>query len=389
MEEKDISIENPEIDKEDVSSDEVITQPFSPNDIKLSNPPMNLGDLIDMITYGWVNFNTEYQRADNLWSDKKQSRLIESALLGLRLPAFYFEEVNKRKWNIIDGLQRCSAIRNFCIDETLILSDLEFLNFNGKKYNEFAFDLKRDIRMLPITVNVLSAGVPDEVKYILFKRLNTGGIELTPQEIRNAMFQGTAIDTVKKISKEPLFIKATEGKIPTNRKQDQDFVSRFIAFYMLGYESYTPDLDDFINKCMHNINKMSSNKEIEQMIIDFQKAMSLSISIFGNDAFRKRENLNDNRKPLNKAYFEVIAVSFARLKDQEIEFLLNNKELLKKNLTKAMCEYKSYNNSFSGGTGKRESVKKRFSVFSELLNKSMNGIEISIIDDNTIEDRKL
>lgn len=389
MEEKDISIENPEIDKEDVSSDEVITQPFSPNDIKLSNPPMNLGDLIDMITYGWVNFNTEYQRADNLWSDKKQSRLIESALLGLRLPAFYFEEVNKRKWNIIDGLQRCSAIRNFCIDETLILSDLEFLNFNGKKYNEFAFDLKRDIRMLPITVNVLSAGVPDEVKYILFKRLNTGGIELTPQEIRNAMFQGIAIDTVKKISKEPLFIKATEGKIPTNRKQDQDFVSRFIAFYMLGYESYTPDLDDFINKCMHNINKMSSNKEIEQMIIDFQKAMSLSISIFGNDAFRKRENLNDNRKPLNKAYFEVIAVSFARLKDQEIEFLLNNKELLKKNLTKAMCEYKSYNNSFSGGTGKRESVKKRFSVFSEILNKSMNGIEISIIDDNTIEDRKL
>ena len=54
---------------------------------------------------------------------------------------------------------------------------------------------KRDLRMLPITVNLLSKGVPDKVKYVLFKRLNTGGMELKPQEIRNAVFQGLPIDT--------------------------------------------------------------------------------------------------------------------------------------------------------------------------------------------------
>ena len=187
--------ENDEIESEDTSS-ELITTPFSPNDIKLSSPPMNLGDLIDMIQHNWINFGTEYQREANLWDNRKQSRLIESILLGLRLPAFYFEEVSKRKWNIIDGLQRCSAIYNFCIDKTLTLSDLEFLgdNFNNKNYTELPFETVRDIRMLPITVNLLSAGVPDNVKYILFKRLNTGGVELTPQEIRNAMFQGRAIE---------------------------------------------------------------------------------------------------------------------------------------------------------------------------------------------------
>lgn len=105
-----------DIDKEDTSSNEIITQPFSPNDIELVNPPMNLGDLIDRIDYGWIDFNTEYQRQENLWSLGKQSRLIESALLGLRLPAFYFEEVSRKCWKVIDGLQRCCAIRNYCVD---------------------------------------------------------------------------------------------------------------------------------------------------------------------------------------------------------------------------------------------------------------------------------
>ena len=182
-------------EEEDISSHETITNPFSPSDISLSNPPMNLGDLIDMIKEGWINFGTEYQREENLWSDTQQSRLIESVLLGLRLPAFYFEEVNKRQWNIIDGLQRCCAIRNFCVDNILTLSDLEFLSneFNGKRYKDFDFPTKRDVRMLPITVNILAKGVPDMVKYVLFKRLNTGGIPLTNQEIRNAIFSGPAI----------------------------------------------------------------------------------------------------------------------------------------------------------------------------------------------------
>ena len=113
-----------DIDKEDTSSNEIITQPFSPNDIELVNPPMNLGDLIDRIDYGWIDFNTEYQRQENLWSLGKQSRLIESALLGLRLPAFYFEEVSKKCWKIIDGLQRCCAIRNYSVEQNFRLCEL-------------------------------------------------------------------------------------------------------------------------------------------------------------------------------------------------------------------------------------------------------------------------
>lgn len=371
---------------EDTSSGEVITIPFSPSDISLSTPPMNLGDLIDRIKYGWINMGTEYQRGANLWSLTQQSRLIESVLLGLRLPAFYFEEVNKNDWKIIDGLQRCSTIKNYCVDGTLALCDLEFLGerFNGKYYNDLAFDTIRDIRMLPITVNLLNAGTPDRVKYILFKRLNTGGVSLTPQEIRNAMYQGRAMSVVREMAENELFLKATDPKMPTKRMQNLDFVSRFIAFYLQDYRDYTPDLDSFINKSMELLRDSLSDNQISKMKEDFSLAMNLAIEVYGNDAFRKRESEEDARRSLNRAYFEVISTVFARLSKQEYSEVINNKKLLVKNSIRLMNN-KVYNRSFSGGTGRRDNVIRRFSSYENMLKSTIKGELIPTTYDYSIE----
>lgn len=362
-----------DIDQEDTSSNETITQPFSPNDIELANPPMNLGNLIDMIEYGWIDFKTEYQRQEDLWSLGKQSRLIESALLGLRLPAFYFEEVNKKCWKIIDGLQRCCAIRNYCVLQNFSLCDLEFLDFNGKRFDELSFDLKRDMRMLPVTVNLLSKGVPDKVKYILFKRLNTGGMELKPQEIRNAVFQGIAIETIKEMARDDAFKCATGNKISQKRMQDQDFVTRFAAFYLLGYNNYEPDLDNFMNTCLEKIKTGEiSNDAILKMKLDFHKSMLRAIDIFEDDAFRKRETAYEKKRPINKAYFEVIAYYFAVLNDRDFSVIKDCKDEFKQTLMTEMATNKSYNGSFSGGTGQRDNVKRRFSTFNRILNEFIN-----------------
>lgn len=362
-----------EIDtSEDTSSGEVITQPFSPGDINIANPPMNLGDLIDMIEYGWIDFEADYQREDNLWSPGDQSRLIESALLGLRLPAFYFEEVSKKKWRIIDGLQRCSSIRNFCVDKTLRLTGLEFLKFEGRTFDSFDFELRRDLRMLPITVNILQPGVPDGVKYILFKRLNTGGIKLTPQEIRNSMYQGRAIDLVKKLASNDDFLIATQYKIPTRRKQDQDFVSRFVAFYLIGYEEYSPDIENFINAVMMIINNNEVDKDkLDEMYREFTCAMRLAHSIFGNLAFRKISN--GKRGPINKALFEVIAVVFARLRPDERQKLETiYLDELRCKLFEALSNDLKFSYALSTTTGRTDNVKLRFQTFERIVNNLLS-----------------
>lgn len=385
MEELDII--NLDINEEDTGTNEVIDQPFSPSDIRLTNPPMNLGDLIDMIENGWINFSTDYQREENLWTVEQQSRLIESVLLGLRLPAFYFEEVSRRRWDIIDGLQRCCAIRNYCVDGSIVLTGMEFLGkqFNGKKYKELPFDTRRDIRMLPITVNLLDSGVPDTVKYVLFKRLNTGGISLKPQEIRNAVFNGKAIDTIKMMATLPSFITATRNKIPTKRKENLDFISRFVSFYITDWKDYKPDLEAHINQAMIFLKERANDEYIQKLQSDFDISMQMCIDIFGDRAFGKQESFEEKRKPLNKAYFEVISSMFAKMSPYKRLVLLKNKELLVENLQYAMHLSKSYRNSYSGGTGSKDSVQRRFSWVNKIIDATLNKKRITIADDFTIQ----
>lgn len=377
-----------EVEAEDVSSDsdDIITTPFKPSDIRLTTPPMNLGDLIDMIREGWVNFGTEYQRAGNLWDDEKQSRLIESALLGLRLPAFYFEEVSKRQWNIIDGLQRCCAIKNFCVDETLDLRGLEFLSkkFNGAKYSSLSYEITRDIRMLPITVNLLDKGTPSEVKYILFKRLNTGGVNLTLQEVRTAMFQGRVVEILTDMAGDKAFLDATCKRIPTRRQEDRDFVSRFIAFYLFDYTTFQPDLESYIFKSMEFLRDKCSIESVSKMKLDFHAAMQTAVDVFGDDAFRKRTNIEEPRRPINKAYFEVIATTFAKIDKEARATLVAQKELLKQNLL-VLMNSKRFSTSLSGGTGTRDSVQRRFGWFGEAVAATLENRKVRINNDNKIE----
>lgn len=382
------TIQDEEIEMEDTSSeqDEIITHPFNPNDIEIEIPPFTVGYLIDRMEHGEINMNTDFQREGNLWTEEQQSRLIESILLGLPLPAFYFDTANKQ-WDIIDGLQRCCAIENFCVKKTLRLRGLEFLaEKDGKQYLEgLGFDdldreLQRSIITRPITINLIKKA-PRSIRFILFKRLNTGGLELKPQEIRNAVYQGYAADTIKNMAKLQEFIQATGKRIPTKRMEDRDFVSRFVAFYLIDYSEYQPGLDDFINSSMELLEK-KENQLIER---DFKESLNLAYKIFREDAFRKRTDSREKRRPINKAYFEVITVLFAKLSDQNKRELLNHKDLFKKNLMTLMANDR-YSNSLSRGTGTKDSVNIRFSWFEQVLFKSINGIKIRISNDNKIED---
>lgn len=381
------SVCEPEVEVENERAETTIVKhPFSPSDIKLSTPPMNLGQLIEMIQEGCIKFDPDYQREQNLWSPIQQSRLIESVLLGLRLPAFYFEELGPDNWTIIDGLQRCCAIRNFCVDESMTLEGLEFLGegFEGKKYSELSFSTKRQIKMLPITVNLLEKGVTPMVKYVLFGRLNSGGVKLTPQEIRNAVFCGPAIDAIREMAHSDDFVRATCNHVETKRKTDMDFVSRFVAFYVSGWENYEPDLETYINGAMTDFKDNWSTQDRLKLVVTFKEIMYLAYELFGNRAFRKQESLTDRRRPLNKAYFEVISVLLAKLDKNQRDFLLVHKELMNTNMCLAMRYSQTYRNSFSGGTGDPSAVKTRFSWMEQIINLTLNNKKIRI-NDNKIE----
>ncbi len=395
-----LSDENIEVEAEN-NEFVTINVPFNPNDIKVRTQPLNLGDLIDMLQHDEVKLDTEFQRQLDLWSLTKKSRLIESVLLRLPIPTFYFDAQDDNKWRIIDGLQRISTLKSYVVEQSHSLVDLEFLKeFEGKKFNELPRDLQRRIKTFPITAYILEKGTPDIVKYNIFSRINQGGLVLKPQEMRHALHQGIAADIVadlvrgvdklnekgevlKRIqpNKEEFllsattmgeaFVKATGGKIKTLRMEDRDFATRFISFYLIPYHNYEPDLNSFMNQGMAAIKKLSTI-QLENLKFNFQKAMKLSFDIFGDDAFRKRFSESDSRRPINKALFETLSVSFAKLSNEDCINLVDRKSTFK-------SKFQDLHNSDGGkfvraitqGTAQKDTVELRFSSIERIIRETL------------------
>lgn len=372
MDEKiEYQIEENQVEKEDEGV-VTITTPFNPNMIKIRRDPFTISELVDKMEHGEIRFDTPFQRRPDLWDEVKQSRLIESLLLKLPLPAFYFDETDTDEeaevWNVIDGLQRCSVFKNFIVEKTMRLRNLEFLfnEYDGKSFDDLPRTMQRRITQTPITMYLIEKGTPEEVKFNIFKRINTSGLTLTPQEIRHAMNQGLAAETVAEMANESAFITATCHIIKPERMEDRDFVTRFVAFFLQDYNSYEPDMDGFMTKGMALIKKQSP-EERKAMKETFVKAMKTASNIFGDDAFRKRRDEYDRRRPINKALFETLSVWLAKCTDEERNLLVERKSVVNRLFIELNNDDKFFY-ALSSGTGQKDSVNYRHRMIRKLIN---------------------
>ena len=363
--------DNQEVEVENLNggkSTEEITKPFNPNEIDVDISTVNLGSLIDQLENDEIDLQPDFQRVTDVWDNVKKSRLIESILLGLPLPSFYFsEDPVSQKLSIIDGLQRICAIRDFILkkDEPLKLEGLQFLkNFEGMTYSQLARPEVKRIKSLKITMNTLRKGTPLDVKYIIFQRVNTAGIPLTPQEMRHALNQGPAAIFIKELADMESFKKATNYSVESKRMQDRDFVNRFIAFF-IGYQDYMGDLDMFLNDKMGELNKMTSEQR-DNIRVSFDKAMKCCYEIFKNDAFRKKYSVTDKRKPISKSVYDTLSVNIAWLSDEERKLLLKNTEAFKAGMIRLFND-KKFDFSITTGTGKKYNVEQRFTMVKSLI----------------------
>jgi hypothetical protein len=364
-----------DIEQEDIDPQQItlMEKPFNPALINIDTKTPSLDTLIKRMAQPdpEIEMNTEiyFQRKSDLWDKEKQSRLIESILIRFPLPAFYFDGTVKSRWLVVDGLQRLSSIRNFVIKKTLKLINLEFLtHLNGLGYDDLDRHLQRTIEETQIVTYIINPGTPDDVKFNIFKRINTGGLVLEPQEIRHALNQGEPAKFVAELADLAAFKKATGYKIPTERMLDRDFANRFLAFYRFGYENYTPDLDTFMSKAMADVNKMTE-EEKKKCKEAFISSMELNYSVFGVNAFRKMEENQERRKPLNKALFDVFSVVFANIAEGwEREIMEVNKEQVIAGLIDLLEQDEVFFSAVTSSTSDKGRVYYRFNKIEQLVN---------------------
>jgi len=149
-----IDVDDAGVEYEEISGDE-IKEPFDPTKINVSNNTLTIDLLLKRIEQKALDLNPAFQRDAGLWSPQAQSRLIESILVRIPIPAFYVDATDEDKWLVVDGLQRLTALKRFVLDKTLRLSGLEFLTtLDNPGYDDLSVRYQR--RILETQVVVLS-----------------------------------------------------------------------------------------------------------------------------------------------------------------------------------------------------------------------------------------
>ncbi|HRP16521.1 MAG TPA: DUF262 domain-containing protein [Ginsengibacter sp.] len=372
QEENNYILNEPDVEYEDLSG-VLMEKPFDPNKIDITTKTPSIDILIKRLKAepSEIDLSPAFQRHSDLWDEEKQSRLIESILIKFPLPAFYFDGSDNNKWLVVDGLQRLSTLRNFVISRKLKLKGMEFLKqLNGMKFDELPRSLQRQIEETQITAYIINDGTPEEVKFNIFQRINTGGLTLNSQEIRHALNQGIPATFIAELAELEEFKIATDEALKPKRMLDREFVTRFLAFYLHPYQEYVPDLDTYMNSAMGELKKMDAQQR-EKIKTDFIQSVLLAKSIFGEWAFRKADKYPEKRKPINKALFEVWSVSLAKLNEKDRMKLENRKQILFDKSIQLVKEDTTFFDSITTSTGNKSSVAYRFSNIEKIIQETL------------------
>jgi hypothetical protein len=353
------------IEPEDTGGEDEITEPFDTTQIRVETKPSNIDLLLSRIKHDEIDLAPGFQRKGGIWKDSAQSRLIESLLIRIPIPAFYMDATNEDKWLVVDGLQRLTALKRYIIDQDLKLSGLEFLTqLHGKRYSDLPRNFQRRISETQVTVYLIEKGTPPEVKFNIFKRINTGGLPLSSQEIRHALNQGVVTEFLARLAGSSEFKIATWNSIRDDRMADRECVLRFLAFAINHYTEYkSKDLDSFLNESMNEMNHMPGAR-LNELGHRFLRAMTAAHDIFQATAFRKpgRGTMN----PINKALFEAVSVNLDRLNDEQLADL-KERNIEVKSRFKELINDRDFEKSISVSTGNVSTVRYRFSKIELLI----------------------
>ena len=358
---------------------------------------ISFGELINLYKNDELIIRPEYQRLFR-WSETQKTALIESILLSIPIPPIFVAEDKNGVWELVDGLQRVSTFISFFgelkgdgweinYQEEDVNSSVEegeeieerngevteeekTLNkwtlqegglvnsLQGFNVDTLPTNLKINLKRAVCRVEILRGESSTSMKYELFKRLNSGGSKLTPQEIRNAIYRGInprLNELLLKISQNEVFQELTQltrGKL--NELYDQELVLRFFAFYK-NAENVNENMEKFLNKFMENTvsNTDFDYNNYESLII---RVLELINQIGDDKIFRNASNL------FVPAYFEGILIGVA----QNIDKYAEDIELLKSKITqlKSDTDFKRYSGTASNSRSRiRNRLKRADEIF--------------------------
>ncbi|MFM4853923.1 DUF262 domain-containing protein [Aeromonas caviae] len=289
-------------------------------EVRTESLDLSFGEIVNLHKANELVIQPEYQRLFR-WSQEQRSRLVESILLELPIPPIFLIENDNGVLELIDGLQRTSSVIQFIEAsqinlDPLVLDGCDLINeLNTKKFLDLPMTLRMRIKRSAVRAIIIKRQSKPFLKYEMFKRLNTGGALLSPQEIRNCssrMVGDIGVDFysfLQQCASKPFF-KRSIIRLPEEdfeKRQDEELVLRFFAL-INGIDLFKGSVRDWLDDYMEKVLKgdmpfdYKNNEEI------FDELFSFIDKCFSNGAFSRYSTSRDPVGRLAPAYFEAVAV---------------------------------------------------------------------------------
>lgn len=339
-------------------------------EIRTDAVDFSFGEILNLHREGEIIIRPEYQRLFR-WSNEQRSRLIESIILQLPIPPIFLVENEDGVLELIDGLQRTSSVLQF-LDNNAIgeprlqLTGCDIIkSINDMYFENFPVAVRMRIKRTPIRAIVIKKSGDEFVKYEMFKRLNTGGSLLSPQEIRNcssrmidggeefyAFLQELAADERFKIAIDRL------SDTDLEKKGDEELVIRFFAarHYRDGFKG---SVQEWLDGYMEQVLFQNVPFPREERRVEFLEFFEVIADKLSGNAFCRYKN-GEPQGRLAPAYFEAVTGGLAR----RLDFVRNlDSTAVREKLVAAFAD-EGFQNATGPGANSIEKFNQRVTVVS-------------------------
>jgi hypothetical protein len=349
--------------------------PWNPDEIRIHTKTYSLRQLADMIDEGDVDLSPDFQR-QYVWTQAQRSGLIESILLGIPLPSFYFNEDKDGRMQVVDGVQRLTTIHRF-IRGKFSLGPLAYLKeVEGKRYEGpsngddketgIGGVFRRRFQGTQIIAHVIDPKTPYRVKFDIFRRINTGGTPLSPQEIRHCMSLDRSREFLRRMVGMPEFATVMGKAVMKNsRMGDREIALRLIAFHVLPPMAYQEfgTLDEFLGRVTNLLDEGLPDDRLNSLEALGRTALLNAHTVFGNHAFRKWPRWDDRMNPINRTLVESWGTALSTRTAEEITRIAPQlRDRARELMSGRTVDGATFLDSITGGTGDTGKVLNRMRI---------------------------
>lgn len=375
-------------------SDDLISEKYIRGEVRIVTEQARypLSSIPGLLESGSYLLRPEYQRRHR-WSAEKRSRLVESLIMNVPIPPIFLYEYEFGQYEVMDGLQRLTTIRDFYNDEVKLRGLTEWPELTGRTYSQLPASIRAGIDRRYLSSIILlqetarNASQAQNLKQLVFERINSGGEKLTPQESRNAIYGGPMNDLCLMLSGEPALC-LTWG-IPVHLAEaeqegedeellenglyremyDVELVLRFFAFRQ-DAQYLSGALRDYFDDYLRAAN-LFAPELLAQMGSLFKETIQLAYDVFGEGAFwlwrQRNNNWNWYSRPTTVA-FDTIMWSLSNRLDSA-DRILAERERLRSNLS---YFYEDNYADFAGRYTNPRNILRRRELFTEWLDSQLS-----------------